>query len=334
MNILIIGGTRNIGHFLAMRLIEMGHRLTILNRGISRDNLPENVSRLAADRTDINQMRRALSGRQFDVVVDTVIYEGYEAEAIINILDGQIGHYIFISSGQVYLVREGIEQPVKEADYNGPLIDQPEANTYDYEEWLYGSGKREAEDAFAQAYQTSGFPYTSLRLPMVNSERDYLNRLYGYLLRINDGGPILVPDTPTLPLRHVYVADVIEAIVCLIEQDAGQGKAYNIAQEEMLSLVDFLGIVGRQVNKIPNVVTVEREVLQTNGFLPDCSPFSDLWMSVLDNSLSKTELGMTYTPVEVYVENIVQHYQDNLPKKPPSYHRRRAEKQLVEALKS
>ena len=317
-----------------MQLIEMGHRLTILNRGISHDDLPEQVSRLTADRTDINQMRRALNGREFDVVVDTVIYEGHEADATVNILDGHVGHYIFISSGQVYLVRDGIEQPVKESDYNGPLIPQPEANTYDHEEWLYGSGKRDAENAYAQAFQTSGFPYTSLRLPMVNSERDYLNRLYSYLLRIKDGGPILVPDTPTLPLRHVYVGDVVQAVVRLIEQGAGQGKAYNIAQEEMLPLPEFLEVVGQQVNKIPNVVTVEREVLETNGFLPDCSPFSDLWMSVLDNSLSKTELGMTYTPVEVYVENIVCHYQDNPPKKPPSYRRRRAEKALVESLES
>lgn len=326
MNILIIGGTRNIGHYLAEKLYRAGHRLTLLNRGISRDDLPQDIARLRCDRTDPQQLKRALSGRNFDVVIDTVLYKGAEAETIVQLLSGHVGHYIFLSTGQVYLVREGIQRPFKESDYEGPLMPAPAPVTYDHEEWTYGMEKRQAEDVLAQA---DNFPFTSLRLPMVNSERDTFYRLYSYILRIKDGGPILAPERPDHLLRHVYAQDVVSTLLTLIETGKGKGKAYNISQDETLSLDEFLAVVGDVVGMEPNIVRVERDLLEANGFLPDCSPFSDVWMSELDNTLSKTELGIRYTPVRTYIENIVAHYRANPPANPVSYRRRQSEKNLV-----
>lgn len=329
MNILIIGGTRNMGFFLAERVLQAGHRLTLLNRGVSQDTLPASIPRLRCDRTDVQQMRRALAGRTFDVVIDMVLYKGPEAEAIVDILSGHVGHYVFVSTGQVYLVREGLKRPFRENDYAGPVMAAPDPNTYDYEEWLYGVDKRAAEDALAQAFAARGFPYTALRLPMVNSERDAFNRLYGYLLRIKDRGPILIPDAPNYPLRHIYAHDVVEAIMRVIERGPGQGKVYNISQEETLDMRDFLTLLADIMGMEANIITVERAMLEANALLPDCSPFSDLWMSELDNSLSKSELGMEYTPLADYLERIVAHYLKHPPAQPASYRRRNAERSLV-----
>lgn len=329
MNILIIGGTRNLGFYTSKRLIADGHRVTLLNRGLSEDDLPESVHRLRCDRTDIQQMRRALNGRHFDMVIDMVVYSGQDAEDIIQILDGQIGHYVFISTGQVYLVREGSNAPIHENEYDGELVTKPEDLTYDYEEWLYGVQKREAENVLAAAYAKTGFPYTSLRLPMVNSQRDGFNRLYSYVLRIKDGGPMLVPDQPNYPLRHVYVGDVVQAIVKLIETGKGKGAAYNISQDETVSLNTFVTMLADILNRPPNIVEVERRTLQANGFLPDCSPFSEAWMSVLDNTRSKEDLGMTYTPLRTYLEKILAYYEEHPPMPPVSYRRRQAEKNMI-----
>ena len=49
MNVLIIGGTRQIGHFLTEALLSAGHRVTVLNRGVTRDDLPETLPRLRVD---------------------------------------------------------------------------------------------------------------------------------------------------------------------------------------------------------------------------------------------------------------------------------------------
>lgn len=188
--------------------------------------------------------------------------------------------------------------------------------------------KRRAEAVFAEAYAKHHFPYTALRMPMVNSERDNFMRLYSYMLRIKDGGPILVPDVPNYPLRHVYTADVVNVVMTLIEKGIGKGNAYNISQEETVSLTTFLGILGELMGIEPRIHMVERALLEANGFLPDCSPFSERWMSELDNTLSKTELGATYTPLREYLAKIVTHYTEYPPKQPAGYRRRKAEKQL------
>ncbi len=330
MNVLIIGGTRNVGHLLALALRAAGHGVTLLNRGLSRDELPKEIERLRADRTDREALRAVLAGRSFDAVVDTCLYNADEAAAITDLLAERTGHYVFLSSGQVYLVRQGIERPFHESDYAGRLMPQPKPNTFALEEWRYGMNKRAAEDVFARAWDERRFPVTILRLPMVNGERDPFLRLYNYILRLRDGGPIIAPQTPNYGLRHVYSGDVVLAILRLLEQGGGQGRAYNISQDETVSLEDFLGMVGESVGVKPKIVRIRREVLETHGLLPDCSPFSERWMSELDNTLSKTELSMTYTPLPVYLEHVVAHYLTTMPPKPVSYRRRKAEIRLAQ----
>ena len=328
-NILVIGGTRNVGYALTLRLLEAGHKVTILNRGMTDDDLPDTVHRLRADRSDVQQMRRALLAKSFDVVVDFVMHRGQEAQNLIELLADKIGQYIFISSGQVYLVRENVERPFTEEMYAGRVMPPPKDNTFAYEEWRYGMNKRECEDVFIEAYQTRQFPYTSLRLPMVNSERDSFRRLYSYILRLNDGGPLLIPETPTYPLRHIYGQDVVRAIEHLINTGDGIGEAYNISQEETVPIDEFLGILGKHIGVEVNIVRMKRSILDANGFLPECSPFSERWMSELDNTKSKEQLGMTYTPLEDYLGVLVDHYQKHKPPKPVGYKRRKQEIQIA-----
>jgi len=330
MNVLIIGGTRNMGHFLAQALHEAGHNVTILNRGITRDDLPDDIQRLRADRTVASQLETALAGHTFDAVVDFVLYGHAEAQVIVDLLHGKVGHYIFISTGQVYLLREGVERPFAESDYEGPLVDEPTLNTYDHEEWSYGMQKRRVEAVLARAHKERAFPVTSLRLPMVNSERDPFNRLYGYILRLKDAGPILVPDTPDHALRHVYSSDVVSAVLKVLEDGSGIGDAFNLSQEETLSLEDFLALLGALIGIEPKIIRVERSLLEANGFLPDCSPFSDVWMSELDNRRSREELGVRYTPLREYLGNLVSHYEADPPRQPTSYRRRHAERIFAE----
>lgn len=329
MNILVIGGTRNLGHFLVHSLLDGGHQVTVLNRGKTLDELPKDVERLHADRTVAAQLEAALDGRTWDVVVDNALYNGREAETIVRLLNGRTGHYLFTSSGQVYLVREGAERPFTEDDYAGRVMPPPKPTTYSYEEWNYGVEKRQAEDTLTAAWESDGFPVTTLRLPMVSGERDHFSRIYNYMLRLKDGGPILVPTTPTFPLRHVYSGDVVEAIMTLIDTGLGKGRAYNISQDETVSLDEYLALLGELVGAPPTIVRVKRDLLEANGFLPDCSPFSDRWMSELDNRRSKVELGLDYTPLRTYLERIVAFYDEHKPRQPVSYRRRHAERMLA-----
>jgi nucleoside-diphosphate-sugar epimerase len=309
-DILILGGTRNLGHVTALSLLSAGHRVSVMNRGQTPDDLPSVVERLRADRSDTDSMRNALGSRSFDLVLDNTTYTETEASQAVEIFDGRVGRYVFISSGQVYLVRENLSRPFTETDYDGDVMAEPRRNSADHASWLYGIDKRLAEQVFSDAFTRSRFPVTTLRLPMVASQRDHYGRIQGYAARLMDGGPILVPHGDGLPLRHVHVSDIARLIASLPGTDTGIGESVNVSYGESMSLDAFLDVLASTIESRSEIIRVDRNKLVAAGLLPDCSPFSGQWMSELDNIKSLSMFGIKYTSPEVYLPAIVHDYRD------------------------
>ena len=192
MDVLIVGGTRFVGYQLVWKLVAGGNRVTLLNRGTHPDPFGGRVDRVRADRSSPAGLA-ALGKRSFDACVDFAVYNGDDARRTVSALAGRVGHYVMISTGQVYLVLQDRPKLARESDYDGPLMPEP-ADPAEKSEWDYGVGKRAAEDVLTAAWESSAFPSTRLRIPMVNGERDYYRRVEGYLWRLLDGGPLLLPD--------------------------------------------------------------------------------------------------------------------------------------------
>ncbi len=311
-DVLILGGTRNLGYITALELFNRGHTVSIMNRGKTHDELPRGIERLRADRASTLQVRDAVRGRSFDVVLDATTYTGPEAAQVIEIFRGRVGRYVFVSSGQVYLVREGLKRPFHESDYPGPVMPAPASDSADYSSWLYGADKRDAENAFMSARAGSDFPVMTLRLPMVASERDHYGRIQGYAARILDGGPLLIPEGEGLPLRHVYAGDVANLVTGLAESSAGMRGDYNISYGESMTLERFIEVLSAAAGATPEIIRADRTVLVARGLLPHCSPFSGRWMSELDNTKSLAELkeaGIPYTSPEKYLPRLLRDFQ-------------------------
>jgi nucleoside-diphosphate-sugar epimerase len=311
-------------------LQQRGHTVTVFNRGVTPGALPPGVERLYGDRGKKRELAKAIGSRTFDAVIDTTLYTGAEALTAIEELKDRAGHFIFISTGQVYLIRKGVARPFREEDYDGEVMAAPPAEREsDYRNWAYGFHKREAEDHLFRAWHEHGFPVTSLRAPMINSERDHYHRILGYLRRMQDGGPLLLPDEQALAVRHVYGDDVARAIVALVESGNGKGRAFNLSQDETVSLEQILGMIAELAGVKLRLQRVPRAKLEELGLLPHCSPFSDLWMSELDNRRSKQELGVQYTPLAEHLQKIVRHYKNNPQLQADGYRTRQAEQQLA-----
>jgi len=328
MQALLIGGTRNLGPGIAGRLIRMGYRVTVLNRGLTPGEIPAGVRRLVADRGDAGAMEAALHGTgTFDAVVDTTLYTGTEAAIARRLLVGRAGRYVMLSTGQVYLVREGLQRPFREDTYPGLVMPEPDGP--DRDDWLYGVGKRAAEEEL----QAGGLDTVILRLPMVISARDHYERLFNYIARLADGGPILVPAGPHPGLRHVFGEDVVEAVARAIRHPAATRVAINVGQDETLGIDEALGMAATALGVPLRIARIPRAALEAGGLLPAASPFSGRWMSALDNALGKDLLGIRYTQPSEYLPRLAVHFREELRRRTPAgYAQRSRELALVESL--
>lgn len=323
MRVLVVGGTRFVGRQLAWRLLAAGHRVTLFNRGTLPDPFGDRVERLRGDRAT-SDFERLLASRDFDAAVDFAAYTGQDGRRAAEVLAGRVGHYLVVSTGQVYLVRHGCPRPAREADYDGPVMPRP-ADPAEAAEWEYGKEKRDCEDALAAAFAASRFPATRVRIPMVNGERDHFRRLEAYLWRLLDGGPLLVPDGGLQPTRHVYGGEVARFLGTILGRKETFGQAYNLAQEETPTLADLLGRLRALVGSTAALVPVPAERLRGAGIEPVAvSPFSTPWMSFLDPSRARRELGFRHEPLDGYLDKIVASFLAHPPASPPDGYRHRA----------
>ncbi len=102
MKVLVMGGSRFNGLALVQELAAAGHDVSVVNRGQSGGDLPDGVRRLVADRTDHGRLGEVLAGQDFDCVHDVSAYHPEDVEVMIELLDGRVGHYVFVSSTVIY----------------------------------------------------------------------------------------------------------------------------------------------------------------------------------------------------------------------------------------
>lgn len=287
------------------------------------------MERLRGDRTTPD-FERLLAGRSFDAAADFAAFDGADGRRAAEALAGRVGHYVVVSTGQVYLVREGCPRPAREADYDGPVMPEP-SDPYDKGQWDYGVKKRALEDALAQAWEKVRFPATRLRIPMVNGERDHYRRVERYLWRMLDGGPVLLPGGGDGATRHVYSGSVVKAILALLGRADTHGQAYNLAQDETPTLRDLLSLVAERLGAPARLVDVPVDRVRSASLDPlALSPFSGAWMSFLDPARAKADLGFRHEPLGSYLDKIVTAFLAHpRAEAPPGYEHRAGELRLA-----
>jgi nucleoside-diphosphate-sugar epimerase len=332
VNVLVIGGSRFVGRYLVWRLLARGHQVTVLNRGRIGDPFGDRVERLVGDRTGPD-LSRLLADRSFDAVVDMAAYTGEDGRRAAELLRGRTKHYVMVSTGQVYLVRQGcprpMREPAREEDYDGPVMACP-LDHADVGDWEYGIGKRDCEDALAQATR-NGFPATRVRIPMVNGPLDYFRRIEGYLWRLLDGGPVILPDGGTQRVRHVDGAEVARFLCDILGKQVTFGRAFNVAHQEMPTLAELVSELRELVGSRAEIFGVSSDRIRAAGLRAiDVSPFDDRWMSLLDPARARDELGFLHVPLAQSLGAITSSFLAHTPAdRPAGYAGRDAERRLA-----
>lgn len=330
MKVLILGGTRFVGRLLAWRLVAMGCRVTMFHRGTRVVPFADRVETLLGDRAT-GVLPSLIKGRDFDATVDFGAYVPGDVEPLVDtVARSALGHYVLISTGQVYLVREGCPRPAREVDYDGPVMARPE-DEVDGPQWDYGFGKRQCEDLVSHERGRA----TRVRIPVVNGAGDYHRRIESYLWRLLDGAEVLLPDGGEAPMRHVYAEDVARAVAGMLGDERTFGQAYNLSQDETPTLRDLLERMAWRVGAPAKLVSVPREAVESAGLVTrDLSPFSQRWMSDIDPSRAKAELGFVHTPLWEYLDRVVAAFLAHPPgDRPEGYAHRPREVELARVMR-
>lgn len=319
MRVLLVGGAGFMGARAARRFAEQGHAVTVLTR--SPHALPEGVEALIADRSDPVALGRVLEHRRFDFTVDFVAFDAGDVEALLRVPYAALGRYVLISTGQVFLVTQGRPGAYREEDDAAPLMPEPEPGP-EHDQWSYGVGKRRAEGVLFSLRASHGVRGTSLRLPIVHGAGDPSLRLWAWLERMRDGGPILLPEGDR-PVRFLAADDVAEALVRLAEGPLPREAAYNLAQPEILSLRAFLDRVAHAAGLTPRFVEVSWPELEAAGLDRLIAPFTGPWASVLDPSRAVSEWGFQASRVDEYLPAAVRAHLEHPPAESHRGHTRR-----------
>ncbi|MFF5974496.1 NAD-dependent epimerase/dehydratase family protein [Streptomyces sp. NPDC012769] len=282
MDVLIIGGNRYFGKRLITRLLDAGHRVTVLNRGSSP--APEGVIPLVADRNDEAALERALAGRSFDVVVDQVCYTPRHADIARRVFAGRTRRYVMTSTVEVYEYEDSAA-PVAEDVLDLAALPVDLGLRWEDPEFLeehYGEGKRQAEAVFAAA--GAGFAWASVRVAHVlGGADDFTGRVAHYAARIRSGEPVAVP-VVNRPATYVYVEE-IAAFLFWAAVEAEFAGPVNAHSHGPLTTAEICG----EIERLVGGRTVFQEVE-----VGEVSPFSFTRAYAMDNSRAE-RLGFRFS---------------------------------------
>lgn len=253
MNILVTGGAGFIGSHLDDALIARGHQLTIVDNLVlgCKENIEHlignpNFCFIEADLLDMPNMREIFAEGKFDMVYhlaansdiqkggkDPMVDYNLTFNTTFNVLqllkEFEIKKFFFASTSAIY----GETYDVLNEEY-GPL--KPVSN--------YGAGKL-ASEAFISAFSsTYGIQTWITRFPNVVGERFTHGVIYDFIKKLrNNPEELEVLGNGEQCKPYVYVKDLVEAILYVIDHASEKYNVYMIGSDSRTKVKEIAAMV-------------------------------------------------------------------------------------------
>lgn len=215
LRILVLGGTGFLGPSTIEVALARGHKVTMFNRGKTRPDLLPGVARLQGDRDPKkDEGLKALEQGEWDVVIDNSGYYPRMVGASAELLSKRVGRYIYISSISAYKD----PSPVN-GEETAPLATMPDPTleTMGKQYEHYGALKALCEQAAEKAMPGRT---CVVRPGFIVGPDDPSGRFTYWPVRVDQGGEIAVPGTPSDPIQVIDVRDLGAWLVKLAEDGA------------------------------------------------------------------------------------------------------------------
>ena len=214
MRILMMGGTRFIGVYLTKVLIEQGDEVVLFNRG-NHPSPVEGVKQIQGDRKDAAQLKEKLVGESFDAIFDNNGRELSDTQPLVEIFNGKLKHFIYVSSAGVYLPTT--QMPHREGDSVDPNSRH--------------KGKHHTEAYLAD----SGIPWTSVRPCYIYGPQNYNDLEAWFFDRLVRNRPIPIPGNGRFMTQFGHIQDLAIAMASILGNDAAIGKIYNVSGDRYVT---------------------------------------------------------------------------------------------------
>lgn len=284
MKVLVIGGSYFLGRVFVM-LASKEHELTLINRG-TYSMSQFGVTEYKLDRNDIEALKQ-LPKEDYDVVVDFCAYNPNEVKKVITYLPGNIQKYVLISTVDVY--ERGIEgKKAEETPWSTVL--------YEGKEGAYIHGKIQLEKELIKECKEKKISYAILRPAIIYGPYNYAPRESEYIREIIQKGKVIFPENADGKFQFVYVKDVANAILQIMQKDEEE-QIYNICSSEISDYSSFLDVL-KKVSTYPfeiEYVTVKQ--LRQNR-MHEPFPLTKEDTELYDGTKFEKDFGFQYITLE------------------------------------
>lgn len=255
---LILGGSVFVGRRLVERLVADGADVTVLNRGRTGTDLPQTVNHLVADRTDPAAMRAVLHGATWDAVFDVsgfvMAAGGSDIDGLLDLLDGNVGRYVFVSSVMAYEPSLAGLAPWTEDMPTAPADDGDGARSY-------GGFKAHAEARMLARHEECGFPVSIVRPAAIYGPHNNIHDMESAMfLRLLQQRPILLPHAGLVTGSYGHVDDLCSAMVAVVGAPTAVGEIFNITAEAVTTR-RYVQTLAEIVGVNPDIVEVPEAAL-------------------------------------------------------------------------
>lgn len=282
MRALVLGGSSFVGGRLVRRLLADGDEVTTLNRGRS-GVAPAGVQTLTADRRDIESMKRALAGTEWDAVYDVSGYvmatDAENFSGLVDLLDGTVGRYVYVSSVMAY-------------EQSGLFPWTEDFAQRDEPPTTYGGFKVFAENLLLERHRTTGLPATIARPAAIYGPGNNIFDMEpAMFLRLRNQLPVLLPHGGLVTGSFGHVDDFVGTLRAMASADAAVGEIFNVTGSG-ITAAEYVQTLAAIVGVEPQVVQVPDDVLPDLDKPAFCRLFRARHHGILDTSKIRNVLGL------------------------------------------
>lgn len=294
MRVVIIGGSGHIGTYLTPWLVESGHTVLCVSRGLRTPYRAhaawKSVKNILLDREAeeaAGNFGEGIAALDPDVVIDLTCYTPESAEQLTHALIGRIEH--FLHCGTIWVHGHSCEVPTTEEAPRVPFGE-------------YGIRKAAIEAYLLHASRQKHFPATLLHpghlvgigWNPINPQGNFNPEVFSGLA---SGDQLLLPNLGMETVHHIHADDVAQAFLCAIaRRSVAIGESFHVVSPGALTLRGFAEKMANWFGREPRLAFLPWQEWKNNVGEKDARSTWDHIAHSPNCSIAKAQTLLGYQP--------------------------------------